>query len=1110
MHHATTQLVEYIVVALFIIRAFVNSTCPSKCQCCTNITVKCNDRDLRTIPKGIPLTARTIDLSNNPQLLIPSDYFLQFKQLYVLSLTNCGQRGPVYIPKTVRDIRLDDNFFSVDAIEEMISNNLTSLKRITLANNTLNASDTKAVLKTLPEGLTLLNINYNTLTQLPREEMLRFKKMKSLQIHQCSLESIESHVFDNMGQLRALNLESNKLRFLPDNLFNFNGDLYELKLSSNRLVDFNATKLGLKTVIMLEMAYNGLMTFDIRNLKPYVSMLNNNKIRRVETSIFNNNTQTFEINLSSNNIQFISRDAFRGVRRLSQILLNNNSLESLPKDLFNGMMIKSVYLQNNALSNLNGVFHGIQNHTVTLMLAENKRFTLFNGSEFQSLPRNSTIYLNCGKITSLINLSELKATIDCIPKVDKTITTLDYMAFACKGYQCTEIKQPVIYKCNACKQGYKNICRTLATKKGSCVKCPPGSYYQDETASVECKTCRPGQFVPPERSPGTSAADCQTCPEGTNTSDIAGTRACKCLKGYSRWYRFGPCIRCKDHGFDCSHDYQILQKGFWMTWQGTTPGYKTKVEHQNFTQKTCEHVYKAYIRNLKITDNTYDRRTMHFNCQMPLPIKCPMEGSCAGGIEPTCSKGYTGVLCAVCKRGYTRQFNQCDQCPKRGWAVIQFISCAALLVFGFFCISLTDKCNIEYHMQAPKGGQTVNQRTFADIILASLKILIGFYQVLISIIHASSNVLWPDNVKRSINILQYIQFEIIKFSSLRCINSRWNINAIEEFWIILIIAITVPCLAVVYYLSKSLYIHCLWSSLSEAKKQRYICGRNCIKFVALFLYVIYTFTLTKIIQLLPISCHSFCTAKQNGTCVHSMSFLRSDYSLTCRTVDEHKATVVIACVCLILPVGLPALLLMLLKCYVPGEGIQARFQINTITDEHNDNEKEYSDQHELNFSSTCGDHLFGDPTVPMMTSALRFTYENYHHRYWYWEVVEMIRKLLMTAVVIPFAGHTKVGLTCTIIVAMIFTILHAVVRPFKSKFESGAQFLSLTFILLNLAFWAVLQSQDTKGPSFINNKLDSSFLSSLLVVMNSCLIFLIVTRFIVLAAVGIKSRRQMP
>ena len=1077
------------------------ATCPLQCQCLT-YSVKCIQKGLRTIPQGLPLSARSIDLSHNPDIKIPRDYFLQFSSLFTLSLRNCGQSSPVYLPNTVTDVRLDRNSFSVNALRQMLSTKLKWLKRITLEQNHLQTLGTETVLKILPAGLTVLNMNGNEFKKLTRDKMLRFKNITTLYLKGCSMDRIEANTFDHMRNLFALNLESNRLSSLPNKLFKFNVRLSTLVLNSNRLTEFNATKLGLQNVNDLRITDNRIVTFDVQTLQPFKIMLNNNNIQGLDTNIFRPDIALWVLSLSYNNITYISRDAFRGIHTISHLLMNNNSLHALPQEIFKGITLSTVFLQHNKLSTFKGAFNGIDSNRVTVILTGNKRMTTLDGGEFQSLSNRSKIYLNCDKMTRLSNLSKLNASVICFPQADENISISFTEGFPFEGYQCNKYNSK--YKCTPCRPGYhsENV-EGEAFKRSKCVSCPPGFYYQDQAARHACKICRPGQFVPPEHSPGKHATDCRTCPEGTDNTIDAGTRACKCLRGYFRRYRFGRCDKCSEKGFNCSLDYQVLRSGFWMTWQGTTPMHPNNLQNDTSKRQSCECMYKAFKRNLDIMDDTYDKRTMHFNCEMPLPIKCPLRRSCVGGKQPKCSAGYIGVLCAVCKGGYSRQFNQCAKCGEKYWAAIQSI--VFIASFALCSVIIQQSGDIDnYARESARSCQTNVQRTFADILLSSLKILIGFYQVLISIIHALAHVNWPENLRIAINILHYIQFQIIDFPSLRCVNSEWSITAIGEFWIIIVILITVPLLSVSYYCIKSLYIHFRWLSQSEANKRRHKCGRNCIRCVSLFLFLTYTLTSTKIIQILPVSCHSFCTAKRDGTCVHSMSFLRSDYSIPCPTINEHEITLAAAYVSLSIPIGLPILLYFLLRWYAPRPQERTQIQYTCIIRNYTQDEDGCSNPYNPNFSAINGDPNFGDSAISMMASALKFTHENYHSRCWYWEVIEMIRKLLMTIGAVLFVGHTKIGLTCTLILAMAFTILHAIYKPFKSKFESGAQFLSLILIPMNLVVVAVLQSQDTESPTIINKDMDSYFLGMFLIVINSSIFIAIVARllFIICTRVG--------
>ena len=707
-------------MALFMLmatRTLAKYDCPSQCQC-SEYAINCSGRGLKEIPREFPLTARRIDLSNNPSLQISRDYFLQFQHLFILLLCNCNLEGPFYLPSSIRDVRLDNNAFPAVALQQMISNKTQSLMRLSLQNNSLQTFDVQQVLRLVPEKLEEINFNSNNITKLQKNELRRLKKLKTVKLHNCSLQSIEPNVFDNLIQMSRLWIDDGDLADLPDGLFRYTTRLKYLNIAGNKLNQFNASKLGLSRVIEIDLGYNEIRLIDVKTLATRKLWLNNNKIHKLHGQLFNNNSFLSDIVLSNNNLNSLSVTTFKNIAWIGVLSLQHNRLKSLPKNIFKGITITKLLLQQNMLTDIKGILNRIKSLVRTLDLTGNKDLSILNGSDLQTLSGKSSIYFTCRDLATITDLSRVKSIILCSPKADLVIHTTNTIGLSCNGYSCMYNNTRPFYKCRACKQGYFSSCKIKRQTTSNCIQCPAGSYYQDEPASVTCKTCRPGQFVPPERSPGKDVSDCETCPQGTNNNKVAGTRACNCLPGYTRTYRFGPCSKCTSDGFNCTDDYPVLKNGFWLTGRGTSPYHTKHAGHRTEKQATCDLIYKAFIRNLDVTDDSYNRATMHFNCQMPLPIKCPMTGSCVGGIKPTCSTGYTGVLCAVCRQGYKHQFNQCIPCPQSHWATIQFISYIVLFAIFCFILSVTDKIIVEDAETTIQTAKTTDRRTVADVLLS--------------------------------------------------------------------------------------------------------------------------------------------------------------------------------------------------------------------------------------------------------------------------------------------------------------------------------------------------------------------------------------------------------
>ena len=129
-----------------------------------------------------------------------------------------------------------------------------------------------------------------------------------------------------------------------------------------------------------------------------------------------------------------------------------------------------------------------------------------------------------------------------------------------------------------------------------------------------------------------------------------------------------------------------------------------------------------------------------------------------------------------------------------------------------------------------------------------------------------------------------------------------------------------------------------------------------------------------------------------------------------------------------------------------------------------------------------------------MKFALKFLFENYNSSNRFWEALELIRKLVMTAGVSLFVGHYKIGINVTIMVAFIFAILHAYRHPIKNKFENTLQLLSLSILPVNLCLAAVLQSS-VYSP-YIQQKMDDLIIGYTLISLNLLVFVLVCMRLL--------------
>eukprot|EP00794_Sanderia_malayensis_P000626 gene626-1291_t len=1025
----------------------------------------CNKAGLKEISGDIPLNVTSIDLSQNPLLQFQENYFLRFPNLMKLVLDDCNLKEPFSIPATLTDIRLKRNLFTTASFQAIIETNSSKLYHIEMSQNNL---DLEYLLKFLPENITVVYADGNKLQTIKQSSFNRFSRLQILSLYGCGINVVEKSSFNSLYNLNMLDLSQNQCESIPDHLFKFTKKLHRLYLRGNKMtsvsdiqgpieyltVDMRENKIikitskNFKNVSIsrLLLGNNAIQSFDLANAKFLIVDLSFNRIKGLGPFAFKGKTALFNINLENNHLEYISPLAFKGMSQIGSLHLHQNNIKDLPKRIFSKMSIKTLFLNGNKLSSMRGVLDNMKSPPNTLMLYNNPRLTTLQKEDYRTMSKTSKLYVSCNMLKNITGNTNLNATIICYPtlgfQVHDNGCTLEG-----RGYKCSHQRYGCM--CVPCQQGYIN-------NENYCNQCPPGSFYQDQLASLQCKNCLAGQYVPPNRAPGKSPSDCLTCPDGTQKNNSAGYRACKCLDGFARVCRFGECTKCDQLGITCKRDYQMLERGFWWIWHAMSP-----------SNTTCKNSFISFMKNLDTESDGYSRTSSKFECSLPQPHPCPIKGSCLGGVNASCQSNYTGTLCSVCEKGYSRQFQKCVKCPKPAYSVIQFVS--YIIVFLLICavISWTDKVRIQVH-----EGHT---RTFADIVLSNLKILVGFYQVLVVVMNVFSHVSLPHSFQKTIGVFQFMQLDIFHIPSLRCIRPEWRLNVVEEFWIAIIGTAVSPVMIFLYFVTKSVYLFFTRASREDFKEQRNICKKNCLRFLALFLFVTYPLTSQKIIQVLPISCHNICTIMKDGECLHHLFYMKADYSVKCLSLSDHShLTLVIAYFSIIIPLGFPLLLFCLLHKYI-REG--SKQECNT------------EEEIELLIMSSNGRNCKNEEST--LQFALKFLYENYDSSNRYWEPLEMIRKLIMTAGVTLFIGYYKTGIGVTIIIAGFFAILHSFRRPVKDRFENIIQLLSLCIIPVNLCIGAILSSNNSDNSSPAKN---NAVIGYILVALNLVIVVVVVAR----------------
>ena len=370
------------------------------------------------------------------------------------------------------------------------------------------------------------------------------------------------------------------------------------------------------------------------------------------------------------------------------------------------------------------------------------------------------------------------------------------------------------------------------------------------------------------------------------------------------------------------------------------------------------------------------------------------------------------------------------------------------------------------------------QRSLADKILARFKILLGFYQVSGAIFSTLNKVTWPNQLSGLGNILQILELNVLQLvAKPHCYLPNLKFNAYDEFIISIAFIVFVLMSALVGNYSTLCYLKFIkrmgdtdiYCRMTAFKKK-------CYMYVILLLFITYPSMCNVILALLPPGCDEFCLDENDEHCVRK---LRTDYSIDCDS-DIHTFFTYAAYVSFIYVIGFPSLLFMLLYLH-SRKADETRF-----TRQHSNQSSssvvgmatfdlslEPVDDEFLNLNPTSRNLVLNDDEDddddddvddddPLLDISqrnvddnkfplwLRFLCENYRDDFWYWEILELLRKILQTALVVLFGSDDPWYLTVTIAISVMFLTSHAYFKPMNDSFEHRLQMSSLAAIFLNL------------------------------------------------------------
>ena len=492
-------------------------------------------------------------------------------------------------------------------------------------------------------------------------------------------------------------------------------------------------------------------------------------------------------------------------------------------------------------------------------------------------------------------------------------------------------------------------------------------------------------------------------------------------------------------------DYATLQSGFWWKWDNET----VKVLYKLFTINLKNGSFSPVLH---LNSSMANQSLIEYPYSLPRPHKCPRETSCMGDLDSLCAVGYKGPLCQVCSAGYYKQLKVCKECPTKKWMAGQISIIAVVVVIVIAVVVWTSK----------KKSEKSDARSSVDIILGRLKIVIGFYQVTFGVLEAFSYIKWPDSLALIGKYSEVLQLNVFQIAPIHCLLPNLKVDAFGSFFAILSLnAVVIIMALVVYGIRKLLLIRHNLSDEQRALKEsqaKELIYRNMF----FFLYVIYLSTCSSTASVLPLACRTLCVDEKEERCE---KFLKVDYNVDCTGPDYHRLAIVAYCAISYLALLPTASLVVLWR--------QRKALCRDSTEEGN---------------NTCHPQ---ENSAEVLT-GLRFLFENYNPNSWYWELIETVRKVILTSGLILVGGDSRayVGLAC--VISGLYGMFFAYTKPIIDPFENKLMLTSLTVTFINLGVGAVSRIPKEGIPSSIDPYVDNVMFKALVFGANSLVIGLLV------------------
>ena len=302
--------------------------------------------------------------------------------------------------------------------------------------------------------------------------------------------------------------------------------------------------------------------------------------------------------------------------------------------------------------------------------------------------------------------------------------------------------------------------------------------------------------------------------------------------------------------------------------------------------------------------------------------------------------------------------------------------------------------------------------------------------------------------------------DVLQIAPIQCFFPGLHVDAFGNLFATMVInAVVIGFSAVAYRVRKVIILRN--ERLDDEMKSREISETKALvlRNLFFFLYVTYLNTCYKTANVLPFVCRTLCGDDKEQMC---NKYLKADYSIQCDSPKYNKMVIAAYISCAYV-VALPVASFVALWR-------QRRVVFST----------RYSKTSRHPGSST------------EMTTALRFLFENYKPASWYWELVEMSRKVILTSGLILVGQESRSYIGLAWVMAGMYGMLFSWVRPVGDITENRLMTVSLAVTVVNLGIGAVSRIPAENLAISSDLYVDATLFKILVILANTLVISLVV------------------